>query len=108
MKLRDELETVVDDGELVLQIFERLGFHVWFRYEKYREEFSVARLMVAIDETPVGIFVELEGSEQEIDSMARRLGFGPADYVLDSYRGLFARHCQERGIPFSHMLFGDD
>ena len=34
MKLRDEFETVVGDGVLLLRIFEELGFHVWFRYEK--------------------------------------------------------------------------
>src|SRR6478672_10857661 len=40
MKLRDEFETIVGDGTLLLRIFEEVGFHVWFRYEKYREEFA--------------------------------------------------------------------
>ena len=40
MKLREELETVVGDGTLLLRILEALGFHVWFRYEKYRQEFA--------------------------------------------------------------------
>ena len=64
MKLREEVETVVGDGEVLLRVFEELGFHVWFRYEKYREEFSHEDVIVAIDETPVGVFVEIEGSEQ--------------------------------------------
>ena len=64
MKLREELETVVGDGEVLLRIFEELGLQVWFRYEKYREEFSHEDVIVAIDETPVGVFVEIEGSEQ--------------------------------------------
>src|SRR5690349_3849357 len=38
--LREELETIVGDGETLLDIFGRLGFHVWFRYQKYREEFA--------------------------------------------------------------------
>src|SRR5476651_1901801 len=41
MKLREELETVVGDGTLVLRVLEELGFHVWFRYQKYREEFAL-------------------------------------------------------------------
>ena len=66
MKLRDEFETIVGDGVLLLRIFEELGFHVWFRYEKYREEYAHEDVTVAIDETPVGVFVEIEGSEHGI------------------------------------------
>ena len=54
MKLRDEFETIVGDGVLLLRIFEELGYQVWFRYEKYREEFAHEDVIVAVDETPVG------------------------------------------------------
>src|SRR5438132_7625970 len=40
MKVREEHETVVGDGQVLLTVLEQLGLHVWFRYEKYREEFS--------------------------------------------------------------------
>src|SRR3954468_1593626 len=89
MKVRDEFETIVGDGVLLLRVFEELGFHVWFRYEKYREEYCHEEGIVAVNEPPVGWFVEIEGSEQGIGEMARLLGRGPADYILDSYRGLF-------------------
>jgi adenylate cyclase class 2 len=105
MKLRDELETIIGDGVLLLRIFEELGFHVWFRYEKYREEFSHEQVIVAIDETPVGVFVEIEGSEQGISTMARALGRRPDDYVLDSYRGLFLQHREALGLSGADMLF---
>src|SRR5439155_433617 len=39
MPLREELETIVADGPLLLRILEELGLRVWFRYQKYREEF---------------------------------------------------------------------
>src|SRR6185369_10910485 len=81
MKLREELETVVGDGTLLLCLFEALGFHVWFRYEKYRQEFAKDDVIVAIAETPIGTFVELEGGEQGIVSAARALGCGQADYL---------------------------
>src|SRR4051794_5041858 len=64
MKLREELETMVADGPLLIHIFEELGFHVWFRYEKYREEFVLDDVVVAVDETPVGVFVEIEGGDR--------------------------------------------
>jgi adenylate cyclase class 2 len=105
MKLRDEFETVVGDGVLLLRIFEELGFHVWFRYEKYREEYSHEDAIVAIDETPVGVFVEIEGSEQGITSMARALGRGPSDYIVDSYRSLFLQHREANGLTGNDMVF---
>jgi adenylate cyclase class 2 len=105
MKLRDEFETVVGDGALLLRIFEELGYHVWFRYEKYREEYGQEDVIVALDETPVGVFVEIEGSEHGIAAMAERMGRGPDDYVLDSYRALFLKHREARGLSGSDMVF---
>jgi adenylate cyclase, class 2 len=105
MKLREELETMVGDGELLLRMFEQLGFRVWFRYQKYREEYAYEDVIVAVDETPVGTFVEIEGSEHGITGMAAALSRSPADYVTDSYRGLFMRHCRAQGLPDTDMLF---
>ena len=105
MKLRDEFETIVGDGVILLRVFEELGYHVWFRYEKYREEFAHEEVIVAIDETPVGVFVEIEGSEGGIATMARALGRRPDDYVLDSYRGLYLKHRDEYRLTGTDMLF---
>ena len=107
VKVREELETIVGDGEVLLRIFEELGLHVWFRYEKYREELSHEDVIVAIDETPVGVFVEIEGSEAGIEAMARKLGRSPEDYVLDSYRSLFLMHRETFGLTASDMVFAD-
>lgn len=105
MKLREELETVVGDGVLLLRVLEELGFHVWFHYQKYREEFGHEDVTVAIDETPVGTFVEIEGGERGITQMAEALGRTSADYVLDSYRSLFLKHRDERGLTGTDMVF---
>ena len=105
MKLREEHETVVGDGEVLLRVFEELGLHVWFRYEKYREEYAAEDVTIAADETPIGTFVEIEGGEQGIMAMAQALGRAPAEFVLDSYRGLFVRHRDEHGFAGSDMVF---
>jgi adenylate cyclase class 2 len=105
MKLREELETIVGDGSLLLRIFEELGYHVWFRYEKYREEYAHEDVIVAIDDTPVGVFVEIEGGERGITAMAEALGRSADDYVLDSYRGLFLQLRDARGLTGSDMVF---
>jgi adenylate cyclase, class 2 len=108
MKLREELETIVGDGTLILRVLEELGFRIWFRYQKYREEFALADVIIAVDETPVGTYIEIEGGEQGIATATKALGRRPSDYLLDSYRGLFVRHCQERGLPVTDMLFDDE
>jgi adenylate cyclase class 2 len=105
MKIREELETVVGDGHMVLRVFAELGLEVWFRYEKYREEFAHEDVIVAIDETPVGVFVEIEGSEAGIASMAQALGRSTDDYLVDSYRGLFLQHKQASGLTGTDMVF---
>jgi adenylate cyclase class 2 len=105
MKLREELETLVADGALLIRILEELGFRTWFRYEKYREEFAVDDVIVAVDETPAGTFVELEGGDRGITEMAVALGRSPADYLLDSYRRLWMVDCEARGVSPGDMLF---
>jgi adenylate cyclase class 2 len=105
MKLREELETVVGDGEMLLRVFGELGLHVWFRYEKYREEFSHEDVIVAIDETPVGVFVEIEGTETGIAEMTAALGRTSDDYIVDSYRSLFLQHRERCGLTGSDMVF---
>ena len=105
MKLREEVETVVGDGEILLRVFEEIGLHVWFRYEKYREEYAHEDVIVAIDETPVGVFVEVEGSEAGIASMAAALGRTPDDYIVDSYRVIFLQHRERCGVTGGDMIF---
>ena len=54
------------------EIAERLGYRRVFRYEKYRTEFHQPRRagVAMLDETPVGVFLELEGTPH--GSIARR------------------------------------
>lgn len=105
MKLREEVETMVADTDALLGILGQLGFRVWFRYEKYREEFHVEDVIIAIDETPVGVYLELEGAEDRIGDLAARLGRTPADYITASYRDLFLEHRDAIGLAGNDMVF---
>lgn len=66
-----------------------IGFHAGFRYEKYRTTFRLPGLHLDLDETPIGTFLELEGSPRAIDRTARALGFSPRDYRRATYGELF-------------------
>ena len=107
MKLREELETAVSDAGVLQRVFEHLGLRVWFRYQKYREEYALDGVVVAVDETPIGTFVELEGTEAGITAAAAALGRTTADYILDSYCGLFTRDREALGFRGSHMIFDE-
>lgn len=106
-KLREERETVVADGETMLYLLERLGFSVWFRYQKYREEFGSLDAVIALDETPIGTFVEIEGSEKAITEITAALGRTQADFLVDSYRSLYVQHCADHGSSPRDMLFDE-
>lgn len=108
MKLREEVETIVGDPVVATRILEELGFRVWFRYQKYREEFAHGDVTIAIDETPLGTFVEIEGADAGIRTAAEALGRGPSDYIVASYRALFLRECEARGTTLTEMVFAED
>ena len=105
MKLREEIETDVSDGASLGLLLERLGFRIMFRYEKFREEYSLAGCLAALDETPVGTFVELEGGDSAIRDAATVLGRQPADFILESYRALYVEQCARKGVPCTDMVF---
>ncbi|MBL8226856.1 MAG: class IV adenylate cyclase [Bryobacterales bacterium] len=104
-KSREELETQLADGENLPAILGRLGFEPVFRYEKYRTEYTDGEGIATIDETPIGDFVELEGSAAWIDAAALKLGWSAADYITKSYGKLYLDHCERRAILPSNMTF---
>ena len=96
-KIREEHEIRVSDQEEVGRIIEGLGLRPCFRYEKFRTTYrlpGIGKLKIEVDETPIGLFLELEGPRREIDRAAARLGFGPGEYITKSYGALFM---EERG-----------
>lgn len=103
-KVREEYETEVADAAALLEILRGLGFSVRYRYQKHRTVFRAGGLVVCLDETPIGCFVEFEGPPEEIDHVAARLGFGPAQYVRETYRELQERDARERGVEPGDLL----
>jgi len=106
-KSREELEITVSSAAGMLRIAERLGFAPVFRYEKYRTEYAQPRRsgVVMLDETPVGVFLELEGTPTWIDRTARLLGFSENDYLTASYGRVYLEWCTARGVTPGNMTF---
>lgn len=107
LKSREERELEIADAEAMAAIFDRLGFHPVFRYEKYRTEFRPAHGpgVAMLDETPVGVYLELEGSPRWIDRAARQLGFAERDYITASYGRLYLEWCRTKKTAPGNMVF---
>lgn len=101
----EEIETGVGDGSHALEIFQRLGMNIWFRYQKYRREYSVDGVLVAIDETPIGDFAELEGAEAGILALANKLDLDVSEFIPHNYYALYVKACLTRGIKPGSMVF---
>ncbi len=111
-KVRDEIEAQVSDSANLIKIFEGLGMRGWFRYEKYRTTYQLpsakswARgLLIELDETPIGTFVELEGPPHAIDRAATELGYTKSNYILTNYLSLYVEDCRRKGVQPQNMLF---
>jgi adenylate cyclase class 2 len=107
-KVRIETETEVADGEAIAEIFTRLGFEPAFRYEKFRSEYSHPRASaghVVVDETPIGVYAELEGPPGWIDQTLVALGVDAADCLTESYGRLFNAWKKRTGSPAENLTF---
>ncbi len=125
-KSRLEFETAVESPAAVRSIFQALGFHPVFRYQKFRSHYEPAdrktirrknprrekrspwlpvHMEIAVDETPIGNYVEIEGSRGAIDRVARALGYAKTDYSTFSYGALYLEDCRKKGIPPGDMVF---
>ena len=107
-KIKDEAEIRAAGATELVRILGALGLQPVFRYEKFRTTYTlpgVLGLKIELDETPVGTYLELEGSIAGIDRAARLLGYTRRDYLTDSYGGLYLAECRRLGQKPGHMLF---
>ncbi len=109
LKVREEIETPVDEPERLIELFERLGYHRSFRYQKYRTVYCVdldgQELKVVLDETPMGAFIEIEGDESGVLKALDAAGFSACDIIRESYPELQASRCRARDVPLEDLVF---
>jgi adenylate cyclase class 2 len=104
-KVRDEMEVSVSSGETLAAIVSKLGMRPLFRYQKFRAVYEYSELIITIDETPMGSFLELEGPKSLIDEAAAKLGYKTSDYITKSYLALYQDYLKAKGLPLKDMLF---
>jgi adenylate cyclase class 2 len=102
-KIRRELQTRVKDAEQMRALLESLGYRVRARYQKVREEWRLGGVVISLDHTPIGDFVEFEGEGGE--KVATRCGFAPEEAERRSYLQLYADHLKEHPEAPEDMVF---
>lgn len=107
IKTREERETEVSDPGETEAILAGLGLKRRFRYEKRREEWRLQNCVIALDETPIGTFVEIEGSPPDIRKVVVLLGLDFSAALPYSYARLYLdRRQQEPSLP-PDMVFAE-
>lgn len=103
-KVKIEHETEIADAAALRSILAGLGYEVVYRYQKYRATYALPGIEAAVDETPLGTFVELEGAPEDVDRAAAALGAAPSDFIRATYRELQEQDASARGVEAGDML----
>jgi adenylate cyclase class 2 len=109
-KVRIETESEVADGPALAEIFTRIGYGPMFRYEKYRTEYShpdEPGAHLVVDETPIGIYAEVEGPTWWIDRTLAQLGVDVGTCLTLSYGKLFLEWKERTGSPAENLTYDE-
>ena len=87
----------------IQQILQNLGMSICFEYSKFREIYSYTtnekHVLIFLDETLAGTFVELEGSPKNIQSLAKKLGWTPDQFIQETYISLIKNSSRKGENP---------
>lgn len=112
-KTRIETETLIGDCDAMAEVFRQLGYVPAFTYEKFRTEWAHPPSTsnqgghLVIDETPIGIWAELEGPTDWIERTLEDLHIPRSTCITDSYGALFNSWKQSSGSPALNLTFDE-
>jgi Adenylate cyclase, class 2 (thermophilic) len=97
VKERIEFETSVSDVDATESIIERLGYKLTAVYEKRRKYWRMGTVEVVLDELPFGLFMEIEGTVEEIDRAEQALGLKELEREPRGYPRLTIKYGRKNG-----------
>jgi adenylate cyclase class 2 len=80
-------------------ILKAMGFLPTSSYERYRTEWRINNVLVALDEYPFANFLEIEGKPQDIQAMAQKLKLDISLALTDPADTLFQKWRADVGLP---------
>jgi adenylate cyclase, class 2 len=94
VKSRLELESAVGKADAVSALLAELGYAPRFTYEKRRTTWRFqdpSQPLVVVDETPLGLFAEIEGTDAAVRALASAFGIPESAFIAESYVGLWMK-----------------
>jgi adenylate cyclase, class 2 len=110
VRTRLELESGVNAPDRIAALFVELGYAPRFTYDKRRTTWRFTdpdRPVVVVDETPLGLFAELEGDEKAVRELAEELEVPESSFIPDSYVALWMKAREENPSLPADMVFAD-
>ncbi len=87
-----EDETTVGDPDAMDAILESLGLNPTLIYEKRRERWQLGETEIVLDELPFGLFMEIEGEENSINEIEKKLAIKRLKAETATYPSLTREH----------------
>ena len=100
---RLEHETEVDDAAAARRIVEELGYEAVHHYQKYREVWALGSIQIALDHTPIGDFIEIEG--EGCETVAKRCGLKLDQAERRDYLQLYEDYLRNHPDAPREMVF---
>ena len=95
-----EHETAVDNVEATEAIIEKLGYRLSVIYEKHRKAYHLGNVEVVLDELPFGLYMEIEGTMEDILTVEKQIG---ADRLEPETRG-YPRLTVKYGVAVNGVM----
>jgi adenylate cyclase class 2 len=97
IKHKIEYETVVADVDAMESIIGRLGYKLSVVYEKRRKIWHFKNVEVRLDELPFGLYMEIEGTAENISKSEKLLSIQDLDAETRGYPRLTAKYGKIKG-----------
>jgi predicted adenylyl cyclase CyaB len=94
IKIEEEIEVETSSFKDSEEILARLGYRSVSSYERIRDTFRVNTCKVTLDNFPFGYILEIEGDEENIKNVAKRLNFNLKDNTTKSCDDIYAEICK--------------
>jgi adenylate cyclase class 2 len=103
VKVRQEIETGIEDIDKARAILEALGYQLVRRYQKWREEWLLGSIVISLDHTPIGDFAEFEG--EGCETVAKRSNLDLSKAEKRNYLQLYEEYLKEHPDAPLDMIF---